>query len=1426
MREIYKTYSQKGKKQVKTTTISIALLVVATLIFSSALPAMAIQTNSTKMNKIEREDFRGDPTDRDPNFYTKQHKASMTAEGASNPSEPLPPLTDVMMAYNAYSPSMAEGPVWFEIEDPGTVNFLKNTDSGYFIAGGTWTCDDEWLGVQYNNGLLWQIDPETGDMTSIGGGGTGLNGCSWDPAWGRLYGVSSTALYEIDPDTGEQDLKGQLGIPNSAICIVIDLDGIAWLWDVLFSGYATLYNVDLESGDCTEYCSIGENLLYAQDGDYDRETGILWFTAYSATGFLAYFDFDAEELVHIGNFEGGAELTASCFMADCIPPEHDIKLVSVDSPQTGRAEPNMDMTITVKNSGNNTETFDAQMEIIKCESGPLIYEEYFDDCVMPDGWETDYWTVVSSSYASGEPCEARVYNYDQYYGGQYYDNYIMSPPTDCTGAEKVNLRFRWAGQYSYPQYCSVYVKFRRNSTSQWKDVTPWDNPVNSNQDGQLYEIGCYGFGEPIGEEFQMQWNYVGYYSYFYYMYLDDVTLEACGGCAEYAELIEDITLDKEEEIQLQFPKWTPSEWHNESAENTWEEYPVNAFIICEEDEKPRNNEKWILIDLWYPWMHDIEVMSIDSPHEEGRSMPAQTFEVQATMQNVGQYPECCIPIDIKIGNPFIVGTLLSEYDWPGTTNPYGSGYQTYFPGYDTGWRDEHKSISYYYGWWRSSSSYSGGSPYEAYLPYYYCYQDYHFYSAAIDASDYQMLRLRFLTYINHYSGQGLYSLEAGYSTDLNTWYAAWHEEPGSTQGYEVDVPIEGGSDTLYIGFWVKGNPYYFNYWYLDNVELVATGYTEEYSDFACQGPDIEPGEEVTFTFDDWTPAFLAEETTGSQDYIVEASISCEADKNPGNDIKTEEFTLDFWHDVGIDRITSPVGEGHPRAGDEILWDNGEPNGLNGLAGSMYAGYSNILIDDFHMTDDWNIQGGKIHYLWNSGYSSNLDKIRVYIFEDEGDCDPSQDEYPTEGYYVEANVFDEYTTGTYYFSRPEVIADFTLDEEFEVPAGDWYIGIQPDGVIDDIAYLLTADGSGCEVMADLPYWGYPRWSSSSYLWGTAYDLAFEIHGNTGGAPGCKAWIQPGTQDIKSVVKNYGTFTKEDLTCYAQIWEFITDPENGTEVWTDEIGNIDLTEPLGGEKNLQFSDFTFADEGKYGLFMQFPAEPDDETGNNNVRWGVCVDDTRPYCDYPPIFDPEEPDGTNGWYISDVTVTLNATDPWSNGVSSGVKEIRYTINGGAEQVIPDKTGSFEITQDGKDIEVEYWAVDWVGNVEASHNEFTIDMDQTMPEVALEYEVTGGSPLTGWEFTFTATATDDMSGMDKVEFYFNNELQYTAEDPDDGTDKWSWSLMYFPIPKAVFRSTAYDLASLFNSDEIWNPVTSSTPSQVPTQQTSQLPRAQPLPR
>jgi len=146
-------------------------------------------------------------------------------------------------------------------------------------------------------------------------------------------------------------------------------------------------------------------------------------------------------------------------------------------------------------------------------------------------------------------------------------------------------------------------------------------------------------------------------------------------------------------------------------------------------------------------------------------------------------------------------------------------------------------------------------------------------------------------------------------------------------------------------------------------------------------------------------------------------------------------------------------------------------------------------------------------------------------------------------------------------------------------------------------------------------------------------------------------------------------------------------------------------------------------------------------------------------PPVtthsLNPPEPDGENGYYVSNVTVTLNATDN-----ESGVDRIEYRIDGGSWYTIPGDNGTFLYGDDGNDVLIEYRAFDNAGNIEKTKS-FTLDMDQTPPDVGIVYEITGGTWLTGWEIAFMVTGDDATSGVERVEFYINDVLQETISGP-----------------------------------------------------------------
>ena len=120
----------------------------------------------------------------------------------------------------------------------------------------------------------------------------------------------------------------------------------------------------------------------------------------------------------------------------------------------------------------------------------------------------------------------------------------------------------------------------------------------------------------------------------------------------------------------------------------------------------------------------------------------------------------------------------------------------------------------------------------------------------------------------------------------------------------------------------------------------------------------------------------------------------------------------------------------------------------------------------------------------------------------------------------------------------------------------------------------------------------------------------------------------------------------------------------------------------------------------LFVSVSVVP--STGNR-----VSFDDIT-----PPVttctLNPPEPNGNNSWYVSDVEVTLNATDDMS-----GVNRTEYRINNGS---VKTYTEPFNVSQD-REHTLEYRSIDNAGNVEDWKSvEFKID--QTGPEVDIVWE------------------------------------------------------------------------------------------------------------
>jgi len=219
-------------------------------------------------------------------------------------------LNKDIYGYNAFPGSGTDpkGPTSFNTGSPGTLNSIADQSSLQFVNGGTWA-NGLWYGTVYNTSAPYEfitIDPVSGIRTVIGDMGMAMNGLSYNPSNGKMYAVTSTNLYTINIATGVPTLVGSntgisminLAINNAGACYSVDVSA-----DVLGS-------VNLTTGLFTPIGSVGFNAQYAQDMEFDRETGELFMAAQDASsGWLAWVNKSTGSTLKIGDFEGGAEIT-------------------------------------------------------------------------------------------------------------------------------------------------------------------------------------------------------------------------------------------------------------------------------------------------------------------------------------------------------------------------------------------------------------------------------------------------------------------------------------------------------------------------------------------------------------------------------------------------------------------------------------------------------------------------------------------------------------------------------------------------------------------------------------------------------------------------------------------------------------------------------------------------------------------------------------------------------------------------------------------------------------------------------------------------------------------------------------------------------------------------------------------------------------
>jgi hypothetical protein len=449
-----------------------------------------------------------------------------------------------------------------------------------------------------------------------------------------------------------------------------------------------------------------------------------------------------------------------------------------------------------------------------------------------------------------------------------------------------------------------------------------------------------------------------------------------------------------------------------------------------------------------------------------------------------------------------------------------------------------------------------------------------------------------------------------------------------------------------------------------------------------------------------------------------------ADGHPSDNTLMKEFTLSYEHDVGVSLITQPLG---PFVSEELTWSGGATNNAISDGGYWFETAIRFNASDLAGVVDYDLN--EVQFFKGYG-TTNVPAVSGVV-----------------------NIYsstDPVAPETLITSQPYSVGEgsfwvnvFLADPVKIDPDLDYWIGVTYDAGYTSYPAGCDAgpavDGKGDWLQDEVTPW------TEMQVWGLDYN--WNIKGVFVQLQEADTW-PPGTYPIAALVDNYGvTFTETDFDVNAKVYKTSTAMDDVL-VYEE---NVTVTTPLapGTQILTTFPDITFDDvpeaEGNYRLEIKTMLANDDHTNNDKMTktWTIQRPDVTPPTTTATVSGTM---GDNDWYISDVTVTLTATDgKWPLGVN----HTYYKIDDGDwnEYEVP-----FQVTEDGEHT-VYFYSDDKAipPNVE-DEKEVSFGIDQTAP-VITEFTATAQNALkTKW--LLAVTATDATSGIALVEFYGDDAL------------------------------------------------------------------------
>lgn len=169
-------------------------------------------------------------------------------------------------------------------------------------------------------------------------------------------------------------------------------------------------------------------------------------------------------------------------------------------------------------------------------------------------------------------------------------------------------------------------------------------------------------------------------------------------------------------------------------------------------------------------------------------------------------------------------------------------------------------------------------------------------------------------------------------------------------------------------------------------------------------------------------------------------------------------------------------------------------------------------------------------------------------------------------------------------------------------------------------------------------------------------------------------------------------------------------------------------------------------------------------------------------------------NGWYNTPVAVGIDATDQATGNARANVKEIRYRLDNGSEQVVSGSSASFTVNSDGNHT-VRYYAIDKAGNQEAEKS-ITFKLDATPPSAPSGIMTTNGAPNNQWQKSHNALAVTWAAASDAHSGVAGYEIEWMgSKRPNQGPNERSFQSDPVRTGTHTLRGRTRDQAGNFSN-------------------------------